>query len=111
MILTSDAPYVVDLDSLTQEQFDRAMQHTGSCRYSAPCIIGAMLPQDVIDRLVRLDKDEDCIERISRHVIFKDAEQAQRAERIQSAFDLFGIAEDAPHTLREALPHLDHSGY
>ena len=105
-------PYIADLDALTQEQFDLAMKNPGTCRYSSPCIIGALLPQEVIDQLMRDDRDETAIGRITEFVIFKDADQAARAARIQIAFDMFFSEEDkARAVLRDELPNLDHSGY
>ena len=46
----------IDLNNLTQAHLDEAKPHMGKCRYSSPCIIGALLTPSHRDYL---DSDGD----------------------------------------------------
>lgn len=39
----------INLDDLTQEHVDRCAPHIGGCSYSAPCIIGTLIDDDLAD--------------------------------------------------------------
>lgn len=49
--MAKPAPITIDIAVLTQEQFDLAMANPGSCKYSGPCIIGAMMPTEFVEYL------------------------------------------------------------
>jgi hypothetical protein len=109
-------PILLDLDTLTQEQFDRAMANPGSCRYSGPCIIGAMLPQKMIDEIVHGAYDSCSVLSMGAYFLFDGLEALERAQLVQQSFDalssdLEGSRDNARARLKDLLPHLDHSGY
>jgi len=89
----------INLDDLTQEKLDEAMPHYGSCRYASPCIIGALIPEDMREPLDQGDISEvfgrksldpqSAINTLSKKKIveFPSAAQTREAQRIQFAFD------------------------
>lgn len=111
-------PFLLNLADITQEQFDLAMskqtQDRSPCRYSAPCILGAVMPKELVDQLVAMRLDTTGIKRVtdSTLVVFKDAIERERADRIQWAFDVYISQPSRSKAIFEQyLPHLDHSGY
>lgn len=109
-------PVLLDLNKLTQEQLDRAMEKPGSCRYSGPCIIGAMLPQEMVDKIVSDQMDTWPVRDMDDYIIHMDADEYERATAVQKAFDSLTSANKDTITtsraiLRQLLPHLDHSKY
>lgn len=79
----------LDLNDLTQAHLDEAKPICGEvgCLYSAPCIIGTLVP-----KYRRLELDSLMGASISTleaegRVEFPDAEQSRDAQAMQSAFD------------------------
>jgi hypothetical protein len=113
-------PFLLDLANITQEQFDRAISKrlaaTGAspCHYSAPCILGAAMPQELVDQLVAMKHDSSGITRLAtaQLVVFKDGIEQSRADHVQWAFDVYASQPERSKAIFEMyLPHLDHSGY
>jgi hypothetical protein len=104
--------FLIDLDTLTQEQFDRAMANPGVCSYSSPCIIGAMLPPTLVARIVTAGDDQTGLPYMDDFFRFKSREDMDRANRLQKLFDRTQvITTHKREAFKEFLPHLDHSKY
>lgn len=112
-------PVKLDLDKLTQEQFDRAMANPGSCTYSSPCIIGAMMPNELVERL----KDGIMIgngvrdftnirELVRLKVVSFPQDQLTRAFSVQKIFDSLKKSDSHSNNswrlkeLASELPHI-----
>ena len=89
-------PITIDLRTdLTDEVVAAALPHIGACLYSAPCIIGAMIPEDM---RASLDHPSDGNTAITCHtargrVRFLSGQQTRKAKRLQQAFDCDGDEE------------------
>lgn len=84
-------PIKIDLRNLTQAHVDEALNHLGECLYSAPCIIGTLIPVKDRDRLdYAPDYGGGGILHLARdgHVEFPDDAQRDDAYEIQKAFDI-----------------------
>lgn len=102
-------PFHVDLSALTQEQFDRAMQNPGSCSYSGPCILGAMMPDELVATLKDKALDTSSVTRLENlgYVSFEDAKALNKARSVQQAFDWFNSNPlHYGNTLQKLLPHI-----
>lgn len=81
----------IDLRNLTQEKLDEALPNMGACRYSAPCIIGVLMPPDARNSLDGHSDNspENVGALVKRSVIcFAQDAQVRVADRLQQAFDM-----------------------
>lgn len=82
----------LDLTKLTQEQLDRAFANLGSCTYSGPCVLGAMMPASLIKELAE-DDGETLLDAsplshlIQRGMVSFPEEQLGDARYIQRLYD------------------------
>ena len=77
-------PLKIDLTTdLTNEVIAEALPHSGGCRYSDPCVFGAMMPPAMREGLI------GTIKSLVRNklVAFPNQKQEQQADRLQFLFD------------------------
>lgn len=83
-------PIKIDLRDLTEAHLEAAKPHVGSCRYSAPCIIGTLIPEG---RRGEIDDSDDHIPSSRVHPLWEQGsisipeDQEDDATAIQERFD------------------------
>lgn len=78
-------PIHIDLRDLTPEKLAESRPHMGSCRYSAPCILGTLMPED---ERGRMDAAGGSIGVLLRWgIVTMPEDQQEDARRLQYAFD------------------------
>ena len=93
--MSDGKPVKLDLRNLTQAHIDEAMPHLGQCLYSAPCIIGTLIPEHQREKFDNLNGELEYIddlpmisELVAQDLIeFPDDVQAGLAKTLQLAFD------------------------
>ena len=80
-------PIHIDLRDLTPEKLAECKPHLGECRYSAPCVIGTLIPKDKRRRIDAAPTVASIGGLLSRGVVTMPEDQQKDATRLQFAFD------------------------
>lgn len=77
----------INLNNLTQAKYDEAKGNMGQCSYSAPCIIGTLVPERKRDELDFAGEDTNIGNLVNEQLVDLPWGQLQDARQMQKAFD------------------------
>lgn len=96
-------PIELDLTKLTQAHLDAALPNARECRYTAPCIIGALVPEDQREALDAYGTTGEVygVESLVKDGVirFPNVTQERAAMAMQSNFD-FGLVDEVAQMAR-----------
>ena len=112
-------PIKIDLRDLTDAHVEQALNRRGQCLYTAPCIIGTLIPEDQRERLDNFDLSLERVPHMqpkieelvaAGHIVMPEG-QTELATKLQTAFDETGeydfiddeFADDGPADFLDTL--------
>lgn len=93
MQFTITRAHVEQMIKTLEDKDDAVIANRGKCKYSNPCIIGSIMPQEFVDYLISIDNDDEPVDSLC-NVDYDYGVNGYFVKSAQEFFDTQGCALD-----------------